>query len=168
MCYWEENICKQRGQPWNFLSYNGFVVNTPKINYPDDNKDAKVRDTFRAFKNHKLTDPLKDVGFADLTADVDFGYLKQFTDGENTISYGPVSQLQFLNQLGITVRCNSLKDYNPKLSEELDQNLDMLINPEKMGERFKFFCMFPKTMQPIHASHPPAGFYENKSWINCL
>ena len=155
-------------QHWNSLSSNGFVVNTPKINYLDDNKDAKVRDTFRAFKNHKLTDPLKDVGFADLTADVDFGYLKQFSGGENTISYGPVSQSQFLNQLGITVRCNSLKDYNPKLSEELDQNLDMLINPEKMGERFKFFCTFPKTMQTIHASHPPAGFYENKSWINCL
>ena len=46
-----------------------------------------------------MTDPLKDVGFADLTVDVDFDYLKRFT-GENNISYGPASQADFLTQLG--------------------------------------------------------------------
>lgn len=123
-----------------------------------ENKDIKHRDTFRAFKNHKLTHPLKDVGLSDLTADVDFGYLNQFT-GENTLTYGPVSQAQFLSQLGISVRCNLLKDHNPKLSEELDQSLDMLINPMKMGTRFKFFSVFSKSMQKIHSDFPPAGFH---------
>lgn len=33
-------------------------------------------DTFRSFKQHKLHDPLTDVGHADLTADVDFAALK--------------------------------------------------------------------------------------------
>ena len=100
---------------------------------------------------------MKDVGLADLTADVDFGYLDQNTN-ENTLTYGPVSQEQFLTQLGIQIRCDLLKKHNPKLSEELDQSLDMLINPEKMGTRFKFFSVFPKTMQHIHTDYPPAGF----------
>ena len=120
---------------------------------------SKIRDTFRAFKNHKLHDPVKDVGEADLTADVDFDYLKR-RSGSHTVTYGPVSQRQFLLQLGIQVRCNLLKDSNPKLTEDLDSSLDMLINPEKMGERFKFFCVFPKTMQSIHEQYPPAGFYD--------
>lgn len=34
-------------------------------------------DTFRAFKDHKLHDPLIQPGSADLTADVDFGRLKE-------------------------------------------------------------------------------------------
>ena len=121
----------------------------------------KIRDTFRAFKNHELHDPLKDVGQADLTADVDFDYLKR-RSGPHCATFGPVSQRQFLLQLGIQVRCNLLKDSNPKLTEELDSSLDMLINPGKMGTRFKFFCMFPKTMEVIHKDYPPAGFYPNK------
>ena len=45
----------------------------------------KVKDTFRAFKHHVLWDPLKEAGTADLTADVDFGYLRQHVQdkGEN-------------------------------------------------------------------------------------
>ncbi len=122
---------------------------------------VKIRDTFRAFKNHKLADPLQEVGLADLTADVDFDYLKRKC-GDFTLSYGPVTQQQFLLQLGIQIRCNLLKDNNPDLSEELEQSLDMLINPDKMGSRFKFFCVFPKTMEKIHSEHPPVGFYPNK------
>ena len=31
----------------------------------------------QAFKNHKLHDPLKDPGLADITADVDFAFLRR-------------------------------------------------------------------------------------------
>ena len=58
------------------------------------------------------------------------------------------------------MRCNLLKDHNPEMSEELDQSLDMLINPSKMGTRFKFFSVFPRSIQNIHAHFPPAGFYD--------
>ena len=36
MCYWHKgtNIGKQRMQPSKSLSFNGFVVNCPLINYP--------------------------------------------------------------------------------------------------------------------------------------
>lgn len=119
------------------------------------------RDTFRAFFKHKLVDPLENVGQADLTADVDFDYLKS-KSCKDTLAYGPVPQAQFLTQLGIQIRCNLLKDHNPKLADDLDQSLDMLINPEKMGKRFKFFALFPKTMEKIHAEYPPVGFYKGQ------
>ena len=122
------------------------------------NKDEKVRNTFRAFLKHKLHDPLKDIGQADLTADVDFDYLIR-KSGPHVATYGPVTQRQFLTQLGIEVRCNLLKENNPKIAEELSKSLDLLISPEGMGHRFKFLCMFPKTMHEIHSIHPPAGFH---------
>lgn len=40
----------------------------------------KSRDTFRGFRDHSLWDPLKEPGTADLTADVDFDYLKKHTE----------------------------------------------------------------------------------------
>lgn len=42
----------------------------------DYGHDGDKTDTFRAFKQHKLHDPLKEPGTADLTADVDFAALK--------------------------------------------------------------------------------------------
>ena len=130
--------------------------------YPENtDEDSKIKDTFRAFHQHKLSDPLKNIGQSDLTADVDFNYLKKFT-GDHTLTYGPVTQTQFLNQLGITIRCNLLKEHNPKEADALQKSLDYLIHPDQMGTRFKFFCVFPKTMSEIHASHPPAGFYNHE------
>ena len=131
------------------------------IDYGYSKVDKNInRDTFRAFKNHKVHNPLQDIGQADLTADVNFDYLKQKT-GLHTTTYGPVSQRQFLKQLGIEVRCNLLKESNPKIANDLSKSLELLIGPDQMGERFKFFCLFPKTMEPIHSEYPPAGFHEN-------
>lgn len=44
-------------------------------------------DTFRAFKKHKLHDPLQEPGTADLTADVDFAALKQVTVTQTNLVY---------------------------------------------------------------------------------
>lgn len=42
----------------------------------DYGHNGEKGDTFRAFKNHKLHDPLAEPGQADLTADVDFNYIR--------------------------------------------------------------------------------------------
>jgi len=124
--------------------------------------ENKVVDSFRAFQDHQLCDPLKNVGQADLTADVDFDYLKSKTS-EHAKAFGPVPQSQFLTQLGIVVRCNLLKEANPEHADELQRSLDFLISPQKMGSRFKFFSIFPKTVEFIHPQYTPVGFYEPKS-----
>ncbi len=128
--------------------------------YDNDNR-ILVRDTLRAFAKHKLVDPLEHPGEADLTADVDFGYLRRQSEGFETLTYGPIEQGSFLSQLGIRVRCDQLKKANPDLAKEIDQGLSMLVEPDKMGARFKFFAVFPKSMSEIHQEFPPAGF--NKS-----
>lgn len=50
-----------------------------------------------------VVDPLENPGSSDLTADVDFAFLKTI-GREKLISFGPVSQQNFFKQLHIDVR----------------------------------------------------------------
>lgn len=115
-------------------------------------------DTFRAFKQHKLHEPLEQPGSADLTADVDFDYLQRCvqTVYPSVKTFGPITQQEFLINMGIGVRLQMLLQ---KSSQEHWKNLitgyDMLTNPSKMGERFKFFSL----LNPPSATYVPAGFH---------
>ena len=120
-----------------------------------NNKCAE--DSFRAFKNHELHDVLKDPGTADLTADVDFSYIRSNCN-EHTLSYGPVSQKTFLHSLGIDVRYKKLSEHVSTDKSDLKAAYHVLTDEDKMGERFKFLSIFPKTMKPIHEKYPPIGF----------
>ncbi len=66
-------------------------------------EDNQNRDTFRAFRDHQIWDPLKEPGTADLTADVDFGYLKRQIKDKATV-FGTATQQHFLKSLGIELR----------------------------------------------------------------
>lgn len=57
----------------------------------------------KGFRNHKLHNPLEEPGSADLTADVDFSYLRENIK-DKLISFGPVNQCDFLKQLQIEIR----------------------------------------------------------------
>uniref|UniRef100_A0A131Y4J2 Protein arginine methyltransferase NDUFAF7 n=1 Tax=Ixodes ricinus TaxID=34613 RepID=A0A131Y4J2_IXORI len=126
----------------------------------DYGHDGTKTDTFRAFKNHTLHPVLSEPGTADLTADVDFSYLKRILAGK-ALTFGPVTQEQFLKNMGINIRLQKLLDncQDADLRQELLSGYDMLTNPEKMGERFKFFGVFPLDMQGPLETHPPAGFF---------
>ncbi|KAK6297254.1 hypothetical protein J4Q44_G00318370 [Coregonus suidteri] len=99
-------------------------------------------DTFRGFKDHKLHDVLASPGSADLTADVDFSYLRKMA-GATVACMGPVSQRDFLKNMGIDTRLQVLlrNCADPSIKAQLIQSYDMLTNPQKMGERFQFFTM---------------------------
>lgn len=116
---------------------------------------------FRGFRGHSLHDVLTEPGTADLTADVDFSYLKRHGSTEHTSTYGPVTQGDFLRALGIEMRLKKLTSSAAASSETragLKSAFDMLVSPEQMGARFKFMAIFPKTMAQIHSRFPPAGF----------
>lgn len=115
------------------------------------------RDTFRAFKNHESWPPLQTPGEADLTADVDFHYLKQ-TLRERATIFGPVSQRNFLVKCGIYTRLNALlsETHDSEVAEELNSGVDLLIND--MGGRYKFMAMFPRDTEHLFQGDPPAGF----------
>jgi len=113
-------------------------------------------DTFRAFRNHKQVDPLELPGTADLTADVDFNYISSQISPDCSW-FGPITQAAFLHYAGIGTRCQQLLRGGADEKIILDA-YQTLTSPEKMGERFKFACLFPKTMESIHKEDPPVGF----------
>lgn len=69
----------------------------------DYGHDGTKEDTFRAFCQHKLHDPLVAPGSADLTADVDFSIIKEIFQ-DNALICGPVPQQTFLSRMGIDMR----------------------------------------------------------------
>uniref|UniRef100_A0A6Q2XUA3 Protein arginine methyltransferase NDUFAF7 n=1 Tax=Esox lucius TaxID=8010 RepID=A0A6Q2XUA3_ESOLU len=108
----------------------------------DYGHDGTKTDTFRGFKGHKLHDVLASPGSADLTADVDFSYLRKMA-GAMVACMGPVSQRSFLKNMGIDTRLQVLlrNCADPSTRAQLIHGYDMLTNPAKMGERFQFFTM---------------------------
>ncbi|XP_029387479.1 protein arginine methyltransferase NDUFAF7, mitochondrial isoform X2 [Mus pahari] len=110
----------------------------------DYGHDGTKTDTFRGFYGHQLHDVLTAPGTADLTADVDFSYLRRMAQGK-VASLGPVEQWTFLKNMGIDVRLKVLLDKagEPSMKQQLLRGYDMLMNPQKMGERFHFFALLP-------------------------
>ncbi|XP_018428325.1 PREDICTED: NADH dehydrogenase [ubiquinone] complex I, assembly factor 7 [Nanorana parkeri] len=118
-------------------------------------------DTFRGFRSHQLHNVLLDPGTADLTADVDFNFLKNMT--ANKVSFlGPITQHEFLRNMGIDFRLKVLME-NAKdaaTQQHLIASYDVLMNPNKMGKRFHFFSLFPHSRleQASKLKYPIAGF----------
>lgn len=140
----------------------------------DYGHDGTKTDTFRGFKGHQLHDVLASPGSADLTADVDFSYLRRVAGG-GVACLGPVSQRTFLKNMGIDTRLQVLlrNCSDPSTRKQLISSYDMLTNPAKMGERFHFFSLLhpsrlakPKTSEGLKlekkspAPLPVAGFAE--------
>ncbi|XP_051732094.1 protein arginine methyltransferase NDUFAF7, mitochondrial isoform X3 [Ctenopharyngodon idella] len=134
----------------------------------DYGHDGTKTDTFRGFKGHQLHNVLEAPGMADLTADVDFSYLRKIT-GNQVTCLGPITQRSFLKNMGIDSRLQVLlrSCHDPSTRAQLINSYDMLINPEKMGHRFQFFSMLSrgrlaqrKGMQQDTAPLPVAGFAE--------
>ncbi|NXF79418.1 NDUF7 methyltransferase, partial [Sclerurus mexicanus] len=137
----------------------------------DYGHDGTKTDTFRGFRNHKLHDVLSAPGTADLTADVDFSYLRKMTQ-ERTTTLGPIKQREFLKNMGIDLRLQVLlqNSRDTATREQLLHSYDMLMNPEKMGDCFNFFALLPhhrlvradKKDEPESKSPlpPVAGFNE--------
>ncbi|XP_045183617.2 protein arginine methyltransferase NDUFAF7, mitochondrial-like [Mercenaria mercenaria] len=119
----------------------------------DYGHNGTKEDTFRGFRDHQLHDVLVDPGSADLTADVDFSYLRKQA-GDNVKSFGPVTQSHFLQQLGIAYRLKILYEKaDAEGRKDLISAFKMLTSPEEMGERFKFLAILNK-----NSSHDPVGF----------
>lgn len=123
----------------------------------EDDDYTQDRDTFRAFRNHEMCHPLDEPGSADLTADLDFGYLKKQVM-EDSLIFGSVTQKQYLIQCGIQARLETLMKSNKHNHEDLKTSAEMLI--EQMGQRYRIMAMFPKNADNLFVDDPPAGFSE--------
>ncbi|KAG6461459.1 hypothetical protein O3G_MSEX012652 [Manduca sexta] len=136
----------------------------------DYGHEGEKGDTFRAFHKHQLVDPLENPGASDLTADVDFSQLRiaasKSPGAENfALVVGPVKQKEFLERCQAELRLQVLMD-NAKTEEDKEKfksAYEMLVDPKKMGERFKFMAFYPSSMAEILDKYPPLGFSTTKS-----
>lgn len=99
-------------------------------------------------------------GTADLTADVNFFSMKRILEADNKlIAFGPVEQGTFLNRMGAKERLEVLlKNCDESQRDALISGYDMIVNPEKMGSRFKFLSLFPYVLKDHLTKFPVNGF----------
>ncbi|CAH6779623.1 protein arginine methyltransferase NDUFAF7, mitochondrial [Phodopus roborovskii] len=128
----------------------------------DYGHDGTKTDTFRGFCGHQLHNVLIAPGTADLTADVDFSYLHRIAQGK-VAALGPVEQRTFLKNMGIDIRLKVLLDKadEPSKKQQLLWGYDMLMNPQKMGERFNFFALLPH--QRLHDASQERNAHQSKT-----
>ncbi|XP_016977776.2 protein arginine methyltransferase NDUFAF7 homolog, mitochondrial [Drosophila rhopaloa] len=117
-------------------------------------------DTFRAFKQHQLHNPLLEPGSADLTADVDFKLVRHTAETRGNIHCcGPVEQGLFLQRMQGEARLEQLVSHAlPENQEIIRSGYKMLTDPEQMGSRFKFLAMFPGVLANHLNKYPVVGF----------
>jgi NADH dehydrogenase [ubiquinone] 1 alpha subcomplex assembly factor 7 len=112
-----------------------------------------IGETLQAVYRHAYTDPLAEPGLADLTAHVDFASFAKAAAEAGAITFGPVTQGEFLKALGIEMRAARLKQSGSKTQGlEIDAALHRLTAPEEMGTLFKVMALMPPE------SPAPAGF----------
>ncbi|PIA14050.1 DUF185-domain-containing protein, partial [Coemansia reversa NRRL 1564] len=112
----------------------------------DYGQDWTQGDTFRGIKEHKFARPLSFPGSMDLTADVDFRYLRAAA-GEQVKCHGPIEQGTFLHLMGIQARLQQLlqSTNDTKLQKNLVDCYKRLTDPHSMGRIYKVLSVFPSS-----------------------
>ncbi|HWE73945.1 MAG TPA: SAM-dependent methyltransferase [Stellaceae bacterium] len=114
---------------------------------------SQSSDTLQAVRQHKKVPIVESPGEVDLTALVDFHQFAITASGNGAAVHGPVTQAQFLIELGITAReAALLKTATPEQQSAIRSGCRRLIEPAEMGTLFKALAL---TQQGGPA---PAGF----------
>jgi NADH dehydrogenase [ubiquinone] 1 alpha subcomplex assembly factor 7 len=101
-------------------------------------------ETLQAVSKGQYVDVLAEPGSSDLSAHVDFTALAKAGAAGGAQVYGPVTQCNFLADLGIGPRAERLMIANPQQAREIAAAVDRLVHPEKMGALFKALAFAPK------------------------
>jgi NADH dehydrogenase [ubiquinone] 1 alpha subcomplex assembly factor 7 len=97
-------------------------------------------ETLQAVAGHTFADILDAPGENDLSAHVDFSGLAAARETGAAV-FGPITQGEFLKNLGIVQRMERLIASHADFS--LRSGVDRLINPEQMGTLFKVLAILP-------------------------
>lgn len=100
--------------------------------------------SLRAIRKHEiLSNPLENVGSADLSADVDFSIFLKIFSNSRFETLGPISQGEFLSTLGIKQRLNEMIKGKGKMeADTLISGVHRLI--DEMGSVYKVFSAVSK------------------------
>ena len=120
------------------------------IDYGDD---EVVGDTLQAVSNHRQAHLLTTTGLADITAHVSFMPLGNAIRKIGCRVQGPITQGEFLSNLGIHERtAQLLKNASEAQQRSLSAAMHRLTDPSGMGSLFKVMSFADKN------SAPPPGF----------
>ena len=101
---------------------------------PDVKSDI---DTIQAIHKKKKCGILDYPCLSDITHHIDFHYIINLAKKMELKYYGPVSQGDFLHNLGIKARLNTLINSNKKDEQNLKKDYERLTSKNQMGELFK-------------------------------
>ncbi|GAA0438627.1 class I SAM-dependent methyltransferase [Microbacterium terregens] len=96
-----------------------------------------IGDSLQAVREHQFANPFDTPGEVDLTAHVDFGTLLEAARVEDAKGYGPLEQGFWLTALGIDARVATLALASPERAQQIADDRQRLVAPDKMGELFK-------------------------------
>ncbi|WP_273145944.1 class I SAM-dependent methyltransferase [Oceanicaulis alexandrii] len=112
-------------------------------------------DTLQAIRAHQKVDPLDAPGTADLTAWVDFDRLLRLGLDAGLAAFGPMTQGEFLTELGIEQRAAVLsKSVDESGQARLKRQMHRLVSPEDMGELFKLAAFSSDGLPPAPGIAP--------------
>ncbi len=93
---------------------------------------------------------------ADLTAHVDFDQLGDTARSSDLDIHGPLSQREFLLDLGLKERCERLvQNANAATKETIAAGARRLVDPAQMGELFKVMALTSTGITPPPFSSDP-------------
>jgi len=101
-------------------------------------------DTLQAVRNHRYEDVLASPGEADLTSHVDFAALGRAAKARGAHVAGPLTQGQFLLDLGLLERAGALgAGKSLQVQQTIQQSVDRLAGggENQMGNLFKALCI---------------------------
>ncbi len=113
---------------------------------------SEAGDTLQAIARHSFADPLKNPGQSDITAHVDFQALACGAEDVGARVHGPVTQRDFLKQLGIEARAQTLTaKATPTAAAEVESALQRLIGSGSgsMGLLFKVLGIGDPALGPL-------------------
>ncbi|HSU05276.1 MAG TPA: SAM-dependent methyltransferase [Acetobacteraceae bacterium] len=104
--------------------------------------DSTMGDSLQAIRDAGPADPLRDAGFADLTAHVDFGAFARGATAAGAVAHGPIPQGVFLSRIGLFQRTDRLaRRQPPARSMALIEAARRLAEPDRMGRLFKALAL---------------------------
>ena len=123
------------------------------IDYGSD--QPETGDTLQAIRAHQKVDPLEAPGTADLTAWVDFDRLLRLGEDAGLAAFGPMTQGDFLAELGIEQRAAVLsRSVDEAGQAKLQRQMHRLVSPEDMGVLFKLAAFSARGLPPAPGIAP--------------
>lgn len=106
-------------------------------------------DTLQAVRAHQVEHPLSSPGEADLSLAVDFAAVQRALRAAGLASDGPLSQAEFLGQLGIAERASKLMTANPARANDIEAAVFRLMAAPGMGTRFHAITARSPDLAPL-------------------